>query len=81
MLLKTEWLMDEHFFKNNMQKLGWCSKYLLDQRSVNYHKDQQVFKKTEIVGFYWFNLSPNRFDKKAFFTPFALCNFMHCFFY
>ena len=56
--------------KNGLRELGWCSKYLLDRRSVNYLKDQQEFKKTEIVEFYWFSSSPNWFNKKTSFTPF-----------
>ena len=52
LLYKIDWLMDEYFFqKNGLRELGWCAKYLPDRRSVNYHKDQQVFKKTEIVEF------------------------------
>ena len=53
-LLKlTDWLMDEHFFKKNcLRELGWCSNYMLDKRSVNYDKEKQIFKKTEIVEFY-----------------------------
>ena len=40
LLLKIDWLMDEHFIKKNrLRESGWCSKYLLDRRSVNYHKD------------------------------------------
>ena len=53
-LLKlTDWLMDKHFFqKNGLRELFWCSNYMLDKRSVNYHKEEQVFKlKTEIVEF------------------------------
>ena len=53
LLKMVDWLMDEHFFKKNgLRELGWCSNYMLDKRSVNYCKDQQVFKKTEIVEFY-----------------------------
>ena len=74
-LLKlTDWLMDEHFFqKNGLRELGWCSKYMLDRRSVNYHKEKQIFKKTEIVEFYWFNNSPNRFHKQQFVTEVEVC--------
>ena len=44
--------MDTHFFqKNGMREFGWSSKYLLDRRSVNYHKEQQIFQKAEIVEF------------------------------
>ena len=65
-LLKlTDWLMDEHFFKKNcLRELGWCPNYMLDKRSVNYDKEKQIFKKTEIVEFYWFNNSPNRFHEQ-----------------
>ena len=46
-LLKlTDQLMDEHFFQNNdLRELGWCSHYMLDRRSYNYHKNKQFFKK------------------------------------
>ena len=83
-LLKlADWLMDEHFFqKNGLRELGWCRNYMLDRRSANYHEDKQVFKKTEIVEFYWLNNSPNRFHKQQFVTEVELCNCMHCrFFY
>ena len=64
LLLKIDWLMDEYFFQENgLQELGWCSKYLLDQRSSNCYKKKQVFKKTEIEEFYWFNSSPNQVNK------------------
>ena len=49
LLLKIYWLVGEHLKKKWAGELGWCSKYLLERRSVNYHKDQQEFKKTEIV--------------------------------
>ena len=79
-LLKlADWLMDEHFFqKNGLRELGWCSNYMLDRRSVNYRKEKQVFRKTEIVEFYWFNNSPNRFHKQQFVTEVEVCNCMHC---
>ena len=82
-LLKlADWLMDEHFFqKNGLRELGWCRNYMLDRRSVNYHEDKQVFKKTEIVEFYWLNNSPNRFHKQQFVTEVELCNCMHCRFF
>ena len=68
------------FQENGLRELGWCSKYLLDRRSVNYHKEKQVYKKTEIVGFYWFNNSPNRFSNKRSVEEFDLCKCMHCYF-
>ena len=78
-LLKlTDWLMDEHFFqKNGLRELGWSSNYMLDKRSVNYHKEEQIFKKTEIVEFYWFNNSPNRFQEQQFVTEVEVCNCIH----
>ena len=44
-LLKlTDRLMDEHFFQNNcFRELRWCSYYMLDRRSCNYHKYKQFF--------------------------------------
>ena len=53
-LLKlTDWLMDERFFqKNDLRELDWCSNYMLDKRSVNYHIEEKIFKKTEIAEFY-----------------------------
>ena len=82
-LLKlADWLMDEHFFqKNGLRELGWCRNDMLDRRSVNYHEDKQVFKKTEIVEFCWLNNSPNRFHKQQFVTEVELCNCMHCRFF
>ena len=61
--------MDEHFFQNNgLRELGWCSHYMLDRRSYKYHKNKQFSLKNEIVEFYWFNSSPNRFkDQKTIF--------------
>ena len=81
LLRMVDWLMDEHFFqKNGLRELGWCSKYMLDRRSVNYHKEKQIFKKTEIVEFYWFNNSPKRFHEQQFVTEVEICNCMHCHF-
>ena len=46
-LLKlTDPLMDGHFIQNNgLRELAWCSHYMLDRRSYNYHKNKQFFKK------------------------------------
>ena len=53
LLRMVDWLMDEHFFqKNGLRELGWCSHYMSDRRSINYHKEKKIFKKTEIVEFY-----------------------------
>ena len=82
-LLKlTDWLMNEHFFQNNgLRKLGWCSHYMLDRRSYNYHKNKQFFKKTEIVEFYCFNSSPNRFKDQNTISEVKVCNCIHCQFF
>ena len=53
LLRMVDWLMDEHFFqKNGLRELGWCFHYMLDRRSINYHKEKKIFKKTEIIEFY-----------------------------
>ena len=82
-LLKlTDRLMDEHFFQNNcFRELGWCSHYMLDRRSCNYHKYKQFFKKTEIVQFYCFNRSPKRFKNQKTISEVKVCNCMHCQFF
>ena len=54
---------------------------MLDRRSVNYHKEKQIFKKTQIVEFYWFTNSPNRFHKQQIATEIEVCNCMHCCFF
>ena len=74
------WWTNIFLKKNGLRELGWCEKYLLDRRSVNYHTEQQAFKKTEIVEIYWFNSSPNRFDKKSSLTTVDLCKCMNCYF-
>ena len=82
LLFKLDWLMDEYFFQENgLRELGWCSKYLLNRRSVKYHKAQQLFEKTEIVEFYWFNSSLNRFDNALFLTEVKLFSCMNCYFF
>ena len=49
-------LMDEHFFQTNgLREIGWCSHDMLDRRGLNYYKEKQVFWKSEVTEFYWFN--------------------------
>ena len=82
LLRMVDWLMEEHFFqKNGLRELGWCSHYMLDRRSVNYDKEKQIFKKTEIVEFYCFNHSPNRFHKQQVVEEVKVCNCLHCQFF
>ena len=79
LLRMVDWLMEEHFFqKNGLRELGWCSHYMLDRRSVNYDKEKQIFKKTEIVEFYCLNHSPNRFHKQQVVEEVKVCNCLHC---
>ena len=74
--------MGQYFFqKDSLRELGWCSHYLIDRRSVNYKKEEQVFEKTGIIEFYWFNSWPNRFNNRTIFTEFKICNCMHCCFF
>ena len=69
------------FQKNGLRELSWCSNYMLDKISVNYHKEKQIFKKTEIVEFHWLHNSPNRFHEQQFMTEVEACNCMHCHFF
>ena len=58
-------LLDEHFFQaDGLHQLGWCSNYMLDKRFLHYPKGNGIIHKTEIIKFYWFNHSLNRFDKQ-----------------
>ena len=79
---RINWEMGQYFFqKDGLRELGWCSQYSIDRRSVNYKKEEQVFEKTEIIHFYWFNLLPNRFNNRTIFTEFDLCKCLHCRFF
>ena len=82
-LLKlTDRLMEEHFFeKDGLRKLAWCLNYMVNRRTHNYHKNKEFFKKTEIVEFYWFNSSPNRFNNLKAISEVEVCNCMHCRFF
>ena len=76
----TDWEKDQYFFRENiLQQLGWCCHYLIDSRSVNYKKEEQGFEKVEIVEFYWFNSSPNRFMSRTILTEFEIhnCTYRH----
>ena len=65
LLVVVDRLLDEHFFQGNgLLQLGWCSHYMLDRMIQLYPKNGSAARKTEIVEFYWFNYSPNRFDKQ-----------------
>ena len=73
-------LLDEHFFQaDGLHQLGWCSNYMLDKRPLNYPKGNSIIRKTEVIEFYWFNHSPNRFDKQRNLSKVEVCNGMHCY--
>ena len=77
-----EQLIEEHFFQaNGLRQLGWCSNYVLDRRSLTYCKEQEDIRRTEVIKFYWFNHSPNGFDKQTVLTEVNICNYMHCHFF
>ena len=80
-LRMVDWLMDEHFFQQNgLRELGWCSHYMFDRRTLNYH-NHEFLKKTEVVEFYWFNKLPNRFRNQQTITEVQLCNCIYCNFF
>ena len=54
---------------------------MVDSRSINYHKEKKIFKKMKIVEFYWFNNSPNRFNKQQVVSEVEVCNCLHCKFF
>ena len=75
-------LLDEHFFQaDGLHQLGWCSNYMLDKRFLNYPKGNGIIQKTEVIEFYWFNHSPNRFDKQQNLSKVEVCNCVHCYFF
>ena len=41
---------------------------MLDKRVLHYPKDSGIIQKTVDIEFYWFNHSPNRFDKQQSLT-------------
>ena len=56
-------------------------RFLEELDREKYFKEGQIFKKTEIVEFYWFNNSPNRFHEQQFVIEVEVCNCMHCHFF
>ena len=72
--------MDEHFFQQNgLREFGWCSHYMLNIRTLNYH-NHKFLKKTEIVEFYWF-IGFYWFHNQQTITEAKLCNCMYCKFF
>ena len=71
--------MNIFFQADGLHQLGWCSNYTLDKRFLNYPKGNGIIKKTEVIEFYWFNHSPNRFDKQRNLSKAEVCNCVHCY--
>ena len=81
LLVVVDRLLDEHFFQGNgLLQLGWCSHYMLDRRIQLYPKNESAARKTEIVEFYWFSYSPNRFDKQPNLSKVEVCSCVHFYF-
>ena len=73
-------IIKHHFFRTNgLRQPGWCARYMLDRRSLNYcglrNKSPQT---TELIEFYWFNNSPNRSFKQKTVRQVEICNCFHC---
>ena len=55
---------------------------MLDKRVMNYPEgSSSSIQKTLIIEFYWFNHSPNRFDKQKRLTEVEVCDSVHCHFF
>ena len=74
--------IERHFFcTNGLRQLGWCARYMLDRRSLNYHNSRNFLQQTKLTEFYWFNNSPNRSFKQKTVSQGEICSFMHCRFF
>lgn len=73
-------LLDEYFFQaGDLHQLGWCSNYMLDKRVMNYPEGSSSnIQKTSIIEFYWFNHSPNMFNKQKRLTEVEVFDCLHC---
>ena len=73
-------LLDEYFFQvGDLHQLGWCSNYMLDKRVMNYPEgSSSSIHKTLIIEFYWFNHSPNMFNKQKRLTEVEVFDCLHC---
>ena len=74
----VNFLMKQHFCSYGLSQLGWCAHYMLDRRSLDYYNSENVFRKTALTDFYWFNSSPNRFAKQKTINQTEICNCSHC---
>ena len=72
-------IIKQHFFcTNGLRQLGWCARYILDRRSLNYCGLRKSSRTNELTEFYWFNRSPNRSFKQKTVTQVEICNCFHC---
>ena len=72
-------IMKQHFFcTNSSGQLGWCARYMLDRRSLNYCDLRKSPQTTELTEFYWFNKSSNTSFKQKTVTQVEICNCFHC---
>ena len=69
LLLKViDRMLDDHFLKGNgLLELGWCSRYMMGKRNINYPKGSKI-EKTSVVEFYWFNSCQNRYKNQQVLT-------------
>ena len=76
-------IMKQHFFfcTNGLRQLGWCARYMLDRRSLNYCGLRKSSQTNELTGFYWFNNLLNRSFKQKTATQVEICNCFHCLFF
>ena len=74
----VNFLMKQHFCSYGLSQLGWCAHYMLDRRSLDYYNSENVFRKTALTDFYWFNSSLNRFAKQKTINQTEICNCSHC---
>ena len=74
-------MLDGHFFKGNgLLELGWCSRYMMNKRNINYPKGSKT-EKTSIAEFYWFNSSQNRYKNQQVLTEVCICRCINCTFF
>ena len=65
--------MKKHF-SHGLSQLGWCTYYMLDRRNLDYYTSEKIPRTTRLTDFYWFNNSPNRFDKQKAVNQREICN-------
>lgn len=69
-------ILEIHFVQKKLREIGWCIHYILDKRTIVGSMD-----KSNIIEFYCFNSSPNRFNQTRIFEVFSFCNCLNCIFF